>query len=107
LKKLLRAQNAKISVREPAFEFTYKDFQKVFNANVFNVFNTARAAAMYGPNFYALKEVLTNLGIGCGRGRTSPVQFSLSVPSTLKPSTLPKGNYSLRSVIDKFSSGFF
>ncbi|KIM36361.1 hypothetical protein M413DRAFT_449238 [Hebeloma cylindrosporum] len=37
--------NAGVSVVKPAFELTQADFDKVYNVNVFGVFNTTRAAA--------------------------------------------------------------
>ncbi|KAJ8519096.1 hypothetical protein ONZ45_g3912 [Pleurotus djamor] len=37
--------NAGVSVVKPAFELTHADFSKVYDVNVFGVFNTARAAA--------------------------------------------------------------
>lgn len=38
-------QNAGVSVVKPAFELSIEDFHKVYDVNVFGVFNTARAAA--------------------------------------------------------------
>lgn len=37
--------NAGVSVVKPALELTHEDFSKVYDVNVFGVFNTARAAA--------------------------------------------------------------
>ncbi|KAG6876524.1 hypothetical protein C0993_002483, partial [Termitomyces sp. T159_Od127] len=37
--------NAGVSVPKPVFELTHEDFNKVYDVNVFGVFNTARAAA--------------------------------------------------------------
>ncbi|KNZ73724.1 NADP-dependent mannitol dehydrogenase [Termitomyces sp. J132] len=37
--------NAGVSVPKPAFELTHDDFKKVYDVNVFGVFNTARAVA--------------------------------------------------------------
>ncbi|KAF8996215.1 NADP-dependent mannitol dehydrogenase MtDH [Cyathus striatus] len=37
--------NAGISVVKPAIELTHEDFQKIYDVNVFGVFNSARAAA--------------------------------------------------------------
>ena len=40
-------QNAGVSVVKPAFELSHEDFSRVYDVNVFGVFNTARAAAKY------------------------------------------------------------
>ncbi|KAF7439742.1 hypothetical protein PC9H_000078 [Pleurotus ostreatus] len=37
--------NAGVSVVKPAFELSHEDFSRVYDVNVFGVFNTARAAA--------------------------------------------------------------
>ncbi|KAF5373454.1 hypothetical protein D9615_009449 [Tricholomella constricta] len=37
--------NAGVSVPKPAFELTHEDFKKVFDVNVYGVFNTTRAVA--------------------------------------------------------------
>ncbi|KDR66444.1 hypothetical protein GALMADRAFT_147874 [Galerina marginata CBS 339.88] len=39
--------NAGVSIVKPAFDLTQEEFTKVFNVNVFGVFNTARAAAKH------------------------------------------------------------
>jgi NAD(P)-dependent dehydrogenase (short-subunit alcohol dehydrogenase family) len=38
-------QNAGVSVVKPALELTHDDFKKVYDVNVFGVFNTTRALA--------------------------------------------------------------
>jgi NAD(P)-dependent dehydrogenase (short-subunit alcohol dehydrogenase family) len=48
-------QNAGVSVVKPFLELTHEDFQKVYDVNVFGVFNTARAAAKYSLNFDSLE----------------------------------------------------
>jgi len=60
---LFAVQNAGVSVVKPALELTQADFQKVYNVNVFGVFNTARAAAKYRFPLYNSHADIDNNGL--------------------------------------------